>query len=212
MARRTAVPGRRARRAGLVAGVLAALTLAGCAQGGGTGGMTGGSGGGPDNAGATPVLIGVVTKTDGNPYFIRIQDAATAAAAQWRGARVQAMAGRYDGDNDGQVAAVKQLLAAGAKGLLVVPSNSTGIVDVLNQAKARGVLVVVLDTETDPASVPDTTFATVNTVAGGTPPRRRWPSCSPSTRTSTRCTRSTSRWPRARTTHWSPPVPPAGSS
>jgi ABC-type sugar transport system substrate-binding protein len=68
--------------------------------------MTGGSGRGPDEVGAPRIRIGLVTKTDTNPYFIRIREAAIATAGQWRGAQIVARAGKFDGDNAGQVAAV----------------------------------------------------------------------------------------------------------
>jgi fructose transport system substrate-binding protein len=147
------------------AAAVACVLAAGCGYNGGTGGMTG-SGAGPDDVGAPETVIGLVTKTDDNPYFIRIRDAAIAEAGRWRGAKVTALAGRYDGDTAGQVAAVEQLLAAHVKGILITPSSSTGIVDVLRTARSRGVLVIVLDTETTPADVADATFATENITAG----------------------------------------------
>lgn len=140
--------------------------LVGCARSGGTGGMTGGSGSGPDEAGATPVRIGLVTKTDTNPYFIRIREAAIATANQWRGAEVIARAGKFDGDNQGQVDAVEELMQAGVRGILITPNNSTGIVDVLRQARARGIVVIALDTETSPIDAVDATFETDNVRAG----------------------------------------------
>lgn len=128
--------------------------------------MTGGSGRGPDEVGATPVRIGVVTKTDTNPYFIRIREAAIATANQWRGAEVIARAGRFDGDNQGQVDAVEELVRAGVRGVLITPNNSTGIVDVLQRARARGITVIALDTETSPVDAVDATFETDNVRAG----------------------------------------------
>jgi fructose transport system substrate-binding protein len=145
--------------------VLMAGLLAGCGSGAGTGGYTG-SDAGPDQVGAATTLIGVVTKTDDNPFFIRIREAAITAANQWRGAKIIARSGRYDGDNDGQVAAVNDLLAQRVKGILISPSSSTGIVEVLRKAKAQGVLVIALDSPTTPPDVPDATFATNNVDAG----------------------------------------------
>ncbi len=150
-----------------VALAAAALLLAGCASGGGgTGGLTGGSGRGPDQVGATPVLIGLVTKTDGNPYFIRIREAATTAAGQWPGATVLARAGGFDGDNQGQVTAVDELVRSGVRGILITPSDAAGIVPALTRARAAGVLVIALDSETSPTTAVDATFATDNTAAG----------------------------------------------
>ena len=61
--------------------------------------------------GATPVLaqdIGacLITKTDTNPFFVKMKEGATAKAAEL-GVDLKAYAGKDDGDNEGQVAAVE---------------------------------------------------------------------------------------------------------
>lgn len=151
----------------LAVGTVAGVLLAGCASGtGGTGGMTGGSRRGPEQVGATEVRIGLVTKTDTNPYFIRIRQAAGTAADGYPGARLVARAGAFDGDNEGQVTAVDELVRSGVQGILITPSDAAGIVDTVERAKAAGVLVVALDSETSPPDAVDATFATDNTVAG----------------------------------------------
>jgi len=135
----------------------AALFTAGCsAERSG-----GGSAGGP----AGPVKVGLVTKTDTNPYFVTLRDAAKVAAQQ-QGAQLIALAGKFDGDNEGQVAAIENLVQQGVKGILITPSNSGGIIAALQQAKSRGITVIALDTETDPKDAVDATWATDNTDAG----------------------------------------------
>ncbi|GAA5166643.1 substrate-binding domain-containing protein [Pseudonocardia eucalypti] len=119
----------------------------------------GGAGGG----GA--VKVGLITKTDTNPYFVTLRDAAKAAAAK-QGVELIALAGKFDGDNEGQVAAIENLTQQGVKGILITPSNSTGILGALKQAKDRGITVIALDTETDPKDAVDATWATDNTQAG----------------------------------------------
>jgi fructose transport system substrate-binding protein len=109
--------------------------------------------------------IGLVTKTDSNPYFVALRDAAKAEAAK-SGAEVVALAGKFDGDNDGQVAAIENLVQQGAKTILVTPNNSTGILGAIEKARDKGVLVIALDTETDPQDAVDATIATDNTEAG----------------------------------------------
>jgi len=123
------------------------------------------SGGGPAAGPAGPVKVGLVTKTDTNPYFVTLRDAAKAAADQ-QGAQLIALAGKFDGDNEGQVAAIENLVQQGVKGILITPSNSGGIIAALQQAKSRGITVIALDTETDPKDAVDATWATDNTDAG----------------------------------------------
>jgi fructose transport system substrate-binding protein len=88
------------------------------------------------------------------------------AKAKELGLTGQAYAGKFDGDNDGEVAAIEQLIAAGAKGILLVPSDSTAIVPTVKKARAAGILVITLDTPLDPIDAADATFATDNFKAG----------------------------------------------
>ena len=121
---------------------------------------------GTDDAGGDgPIKIGLVTKTDSNPYFVALRDAASAEAER-SGAELVALAGKFDGDNDGQVAAIENLIQQGAKTILVTPNNSTGILGAIKKARDRGILVIALDTETDPQDAVDATIATDNTEAG----------------------------------------------
>jgi fructose transport system substrate-binding protein len=111
------------------------------------------------------VLIGLITKTDTNPFFVKMKEGAEAAAAQY-GATVQSFAGKIDGDNETQVAAIESLISAGAKGILITPSDSTAIVPTVQKARDAGLLVIALDTPLDPANAADATFATDNFLAG----------------------------------------------
>src|SRR5262249_17461425 len=69
---------------------------------------------------ADSVLVGLITKTDTNPFFVKMREGA-AAKAKELGVTLQTFAGKYDGDNDTQVAAVENLISAGAKGILITP-------------------------------------------------------------------------------------------
>ncbi|MFC4564159.1 substrate-binding domain-containing protein [Nocardiopsis mangrovi] len=110
-------------------------------------------------------LVGLVTKTDTNPFFVKMREGAQAAAEE-HGISLQTYAGEHDGDNEGQIQAVENLIAAGAEGLLITPNDSQGIVPVLERARDSGMLVIALDTPTDPADAVDATFATDNFLAG----------------------------------------------
>jgi fructose transport system substrate-binding protein len=119
----------------------------------------GGSGGGGD------VTVGLITKTDTNPFFVKMKEGAQAQADEL-GADLQSFAGKKDGDNESQVAAVESLIAAGAKGLMITPSDSKAIVPALDKARQAGLLVIALDTQTEPADAADATYATDNYQAG----------------------------------------------
>ena len=110
-------------------------------------------------------IVGLVTKTNTNPFFVKMKQGFEAKAKEL-GLTPQAYAGKADGDNDGQVAAIEQLIAAGAKGILLVPSDSTAIVPTVEKARKAGILVITLDTPLDPIDAADANFATDNFKAG----------------------------------------------
>src|SRR3954454_23561276 len=132
--------------------------IAGC-----TATKSGGSASGSGSSG--PVKIGLITKTDSNPYFISMRDAAQAEADKM-GADLTAAAGTADGDNDSQVTAVQNMIAAGVKAILITPNDSKAIVPTLLDAQSKGIFVAALDTPTEGNKGVDATWATDNTEAG----------------------------------------------
>jgi fructose transport system substrate-binding protein len=120
---------------------------------------------GSSSSGGEDVKIGLVTKTETNPFFVKMREAAKAQADK-EGAELIALAGKFDGDNEGQVAAIENLVSQGVKGILITPNNSTGILGAIKKARDRDVVVIALDTETDPEDAVDATFATDNKEAG----------------------------------------------
>jgi len=123
------------------------------------GASAGGGGGGGDT------LVGLVTKTDTNPFFVKMKEGAQQAASK-DGAKVQSFAGKQDGDNQSQVDAIENLIGAGAKGILLTPNDSKAIVPSVDKARQAGLLVIALDTQLEPADAADATFATDNYKAG----------------------------------------------
>jgi fructose transport system substrate-binding protein len=113
---------------------------------------------------AQPV-IGLITKTETNPFFVKMKEGA-AEAAKARGAKLLSGAGKADGDNAGQVTAMENMIAAGAKTILITPSDSKAIVPSIKKARDKGVLVIALDSPTDPPEATDALFATDNYKAG----------------------------------------------
>ncbi|WP_417555209.1 substrate-binding domain-containing protein [Microbacterium sp.] len=111
------------------------------------------------------VKVGLITKTDSNPYFVKLRESAK-ETAKAEGADLIALAGAFDGDNEGQVSAIENLVSQGVKGILITPNSSSGILAAIKKARDAGVVVIALDTATDPADAVDATFATDNLAAG----------------------------------------------
>jgi fructose transport system substrate-binding protein len=111
------------------------------------------------------VIVGLVTKTFTNPFFVKMREGAEARAAEL-GAELRAYAGQYDGDAEAQIEGVESLIAAGAKGILIVASDPQALTDSIARAREAGILVIALDTPFDPADMVDATFATDNFLAG----------------------------------------------
>ena len=142
---------RSSRRQQLVAAVgVAALVLAGC-----------GSTGGPDDK----PIVGLITKTNTNPYFVKMKQGARSEAAK-QGVTLQTFAGKQDGDNESQVTAIENLIVLGAKGFMITPNDSKAIVPAIEKARKAGLAVIALDTQLDPSDAAESTFATDNFTAG----------------------------------------------
>ncbi len=107
----------------------------------------------------------LITKTDTNPFFVKMKEGATAKAAEL-GVDLKAYAGKDDGDNEGQVAAIETCIADGAKGILITPSDTKAIVPSIQKARDAGILVIALDTPLEPIEAADQTMATDNFQAG----------------------------------------------
>lgn len=107
----------------------------------------------------------LITKTDTNPFFVKMKEGAT-AKAQELGITLKSYAGKIDGDSESQVAAIETCIADGAKGILLTASDTKGIVPSVQKARDAGILVIALDTPLDPANAADATFATDNFLAG----------------------------------------------
>jgi fructose transport system substrate-binding protein len=110
-------------------------------------------------------VIGLITKTETNPFFVKMKEGA-AAAAKAKGAKLLSGAGKTDGDNAGQVTAMENMIAAGAKTILITPSDAKAIIPAIKKAQKAGVMVIALDSPTDPAEAVDALFATNNYKAG----------------------------------------------
>ena len=116
-------------------------------------------------ASAAEPIVGIITKTETNPFFVKMKEGAQ-AAAKAQGARLLTASGKSDGDNAGQVTAIENMVSAGAKAILITPSDSKAIVPAIKKARAQGVMVIALDSPAAPQDATDALFATDNFQAG----------------------------------------------
>ena len=117
-------------------------------------------GGGDDE-----VTVGLITKQEENPFFVKIRESAEDAAGD-DDVDLLTATGKSDVDNASQVAAIEDMVADGAKGIMIVPADSRAIVPAIEQARSEGVTVVALDTPTQPANAVEALYATNNRRAG----------------------------------------------
>lgn len=110
------------------------------------------------------IKVGLITKTDTNPFFVKMKEGAS-KQAKALGVTLLTAAGKIDGDAATQITAIENMVSAGVKGILITPSNDS-VVPAIKKARAKGVLVIALDTPPNPPSAVDALFATDNFKAG----------------------------------------------
>ncbi len=106
-------------------------------------------------------VIGLITKTETNPFFVKMKEGAQAEAKKL-GAKLMTATGKKDGDTASQITAIENMTAAGAKTILIT-SSGDAIGPAVKKAQAAGVQVIALDSPFDGA---DALFATDNYKAG----------------------------------------------
>lgn len=119
----------------------------------------------PASAASHSITACLITKTDTNPFFVKMKEGATAKAEEL-GIDLKTFAGKVDGDHETQVAAIETCIADDAKGILLTASDTSSIVSAVQQARDAGLLVIALDTPLEPIDSADATFATDNFLAG----------------------------------------------
>ncbi len=110
------------------------------------------------------VAVSLILKNTTNPFFVAMSEGAKKAADE-NGVALTVGAGKDDTDTQGQIALIESAVSAGQKGILITPAGP-GVNDAISSAREAGLLVIALDTPTDPADIVDITFATDNFVAG----------------------------------------------
>src|SRR5713226_1495257 len=143
------------RRASVLSiGVAATLAIAGCGETTST----------QAAASPKPIIVGLITKTDANPFFVKMRQGAEREAAA-KGAVLMTGAGKDTSDAAGEVTALENMVSAGAKAILITP-DSAAVTAAVRKARSQGVLVIALDSPTDPVDAADALFATNNETAG----------------------------------------------
>jgi fructose transport system substrate-binding protein len=154
----------RATRALLAIGA-AGVLAAGVAACGGDDNSSSSSGGGGGGGAQKEVTVGLITKTESNPFFVKMKEGAQAQAKK-DNVKLLTASGKSDTDNASQVTALENMTTQGAKGILDVPADSKAVVPAIKKARDAGVIVIALDTPTEPQSAVDALFATDNLKAG----------------------------------------------
>jgi fructose transport system substrate-binding protein len=148
----------------LLAFAAAAALAVGVAACGGDDSSSGGGGGGSSSK-KEQITIGLITKTESNPFFVKMKEGAQAQAKK-ENVKLLTAAGKSDTDNASQVTALENMTTQGAKGILDVPADSKAVVPAIKKARDAGVIVIALDTPTEPQDAADALFATDNMKAG----------------------------------------------
>ena len=123
-------PQARWRLSALAAGAAAMLAVVGC----------GGSSGTTASSTPKPVIIGLITKTDANPFFVKMREGAQ-SEARAKGAVLVTGAGNASDDAAGQITALENMVSIGAKAILITPV-SAGVTAAIKKARSEGVLVI----------------------------------------------------------------------
>ncbi len=136
--------------AATAAGAMLLLGLSGCA--------------GASSANSGEPLVGLIIKTQDNPFYVKMTDGAKTEAASL-GFNLQVASGDGQSDVDSQIKAIENFTAQGAKAILITPAGD-GIVPAIKKAQQAGIVVFAMDSPLGEGSGVDGTFATDNKLAG----------------------------------------------
>jgi fructose transport system substrate-binding protein len=117
-----------------------------------------------DELDGTGVKVDLITKDNVNPFWVWMIEGAGAKAAEL-GADLQSCSGAVDPDPEGQTACIENAIARGATTILIAPANKD-VTPAIMSARDAGLVVIALDTSTEPPDAASITFATDNFEAG----------------------------------------------
>ncbi len=159
----------RATRAVLAIGA-AGVLAAGVAACGDDEGSSSSGGGGGSASKDEEVTIGLITKTESNPFFVKMKEGAQAQAKK-DNVKLLTASGKFDTDNQSQVTAIENMTTQGAKVILDVPADSKAIVPSIQKARDARFLPVIGPSPSRMGYWPamslntQTTFSTIGTLA-----------------------------------------------
>jgi fructose transport system substrate-binding protein len=110
-------------------------------------------------------IVGLITKTGTNPFFIQMHEGAK-AAARAQGVELRLATGPTGSDGAVLGQAVERMMDHGAKTILITPVNNRVVISALQKAREAGIQVIALDSPTDPADASDALVATNHYRAG----------------------------------------------
>ncbi|MGC5629883.1 substrate-binding domain-containing protein [Georgenia sp. Z1344] len=108
--------------------------------------------------------VTIITKDPDNHFWTAMVEGAEEAAAD-AGIELTVAAGADQSDADGQIQAIEDAIARGDSAILIA-NNGPAVNDAIERARDEGLLVLALDTPTDPVDAVDATLATDNFEAG----------------------------------------------
>jgi len=111
------------------------------------------------------VTAGLITKQEVNPYWVTMREVAEDTAKD-NDVTLLTATGTSDVDVDSQQRALEEMVAKGAKGILITPTSSTALLPAIEAAREKGVYVIAVDTPVEPVDAVDAYFATDNEAAG----------------------------------------------
>lgn len=99
------------------------------------------------NRGKQETTIALVTKAMDSEFWLTVADGARAAAAARPGVRLSVGAPDREINVDQQVSILEDQIRRGVKALVVAPAGSAQVMSALEQARQRGIPVVLIDTD-----------------------------------------------------------------
>lgn len=111
------------------------------------------------------IKIGFIVKTNSNPFWVFMQQKAQEEAKK-QGVTLITAAGKNDGDIDGQLTAIQNMITSGVKAIIVDPNDSTAIIPALQSAQKQGIATFAVDTQVDGNKAVYGTWATDNYKGG----------------------------------------------
>ena len=100
---------------------------------------------------AETIKVGLITKDVTNPFFVKMK-AGRDGPAKKLGAQLIYAAGKSSSDNASQIAAIENMTTAGVKGILITVADAKAENAAIAKARKAGVLVIALDSPTDPTT------------------------------------------------------------